>query len=164
MNRVLGKVERRRVLDEIDNWATWARQGMGSGGRCGSAEGNYIRPAADEEFQQRVLGVPVDAMRAEAMERIVSSLPRERDRVLLRAWYVDHVNEGWYRIHMRIQVDVARMLIEEILPVLYFRLDSFRQSVLASNSSYRLQRGPTTAPSSPARLCPSSQYGWRAAD
>lgn len=72
----------------LDNWGAWARSGSGaSAGRCGSAEGRYIREKLDEERFEKSSREPINLKDAEAVEHGLLKMNEQRDRLVLREWY-----------------------------------------------------------------------------
>lgn len=70
--------QRARVNWRVENWARWAGGSDGSGatGRCGSAEGRYVREALDEDARAELSRGELDVMDAEEVEQTLS----ERDQ------------------------------------------------------------------------------------
>lgn len=71
------------------NWGRWAGGGgLGSPGRCASAESRYVAPRPDDEMTARAALPPVDVDGAERFERAVCGLPGQMERRFLKLLYV----------------------------------------------------------------------------
>ncbi len=148
----MDKAEQVQLEVRLDNWGAWARSGLGGGaGRCGSAEGRYIREKADEERFEKSARVPIDMLDAEAVEKGLLALGDWRDRDVLRDWYCWRKDEKQIaaKLHMRpFMVNPARI---KALAALQYRLDISRMSGYCRKglSSNKYEGHPTKASPAP---------------
>lgn len=97
------------LLGRVDNWSRWASGGSGCGGtgRCGSAEGRFVREALDEEARAGLAEGKVDVDDAETVEKALCAVMYVNDRQFFVLYYVKRWQKALIAREINIDADMV---------------------------------------------------------